>query len=176
LKRDDIQFRDEAPQDQEFLFHLYASTRAQEMALAPWDAAQTESFLRSQFHLQAAHYHRYYPEAAFLVIQGGGQPIGRLYVDRRPDEIHILDIALVPERRGEGIGTALLKELLSEAEESGKVVILYVEQFNPAHRLYLRLGFQPVKDEGVYWMMQWSSGRSGLAKPLASGEAGDSSR
>jgi len=97
-------------------------------------------------------------------------------IDRRRGEIHILDIALVPERRGEGIGTALLKQLLVEAEESGKVVILYVEQFNPAQGLYRRLGFQPVKDEGVYWMMQWSSGRSGLAEPLASGEAGDSSR
>ena len=105
--------RDEVPQDQDFLFNLYASTRAQEMALTPWDAAQTESFLRSQFHLQAAHYHRHYPEAAFLVIQDGGQPIGRLYIDRQPGEIHILDIALAPERRGAGIGTAFWQPRVS---------------------------------------------------------------
>lgn len=172
----EVQFREELPEDQEFLYRLYASTRATEMALVPWDAPQKESFLRSQFQLQSAHYHRHYPAASFFLIMDGSLPIGRLYVDRQPDDIHVLDIAVIPERRGEGIGTALLKAILAEAEESHRTVTLYVEQFNPAQRLYQRLGFQPVRDEGVYWMMRWAGGRSGAAEPPASGDCGHSSQ
>lgn len=121
--------------------------------MVPWDDAQKEAFLRSQWELQTAHYRRHYPQAAFLVVLDHDTRIGRLYVDRTPEDIHILDIAVVPERRGHGLGTVLMRELITEADASRKTVTLYVEKFNPAQRLYQRLGFLQVKDEGVYWML-----------------------
>jgi ribosomal protein S18 acetylase RimI-like enzyme len=145
--------RQETAEDREFVCVLYAGTRAEEMALVPWSDAQKEAFLRSQYELQTAHYRHHYPQAAFLIIVDSEMPIGRLYVDRTPEDIHILDISLISERRGQGLGTEFLRELIVEADASGKTVSLYVEKFNPAQRLYQRLGFVAVKDEGVYWML-----------------------
>ena len=76
-------------------------------------------------------------------------------VDRGPVEIRILDIALLPEYRGRGIGTAMLEELLTEARESGVPVRMHVERSNPAQSLYTRLGFEPVEERGLYYLLEW---------------------
>lgn len=139
--------------------------------MAPWSDEQKERFLRSQFELQTEHFHRHYPEASFHLICEGDAPIGRLFVDRAHDSIHILDIAIIPERQREGIGTALLEELQAEAKLSGEKMTLYVELFNPAQELYKRLGFRCVKDEGVYLLFEWSPEWSSAAEPPASRKA-----
>ncbi len=85
-----------------------------------------------------------------------GQPAGRLYVARWDDEIRIVDIALLPGHRNGGIGTALLRDLMQEAEAAGTPVTIHVERFNPALGLYLRLGFTAIQDKGVHLLMRWS--------------------
>jgi ribosomal protein S18 acetylase RimI-like enzyme len=150
-----ISLRPVEPGDDDFLYRVYAGTRADEMALVPWDDAQKEAFVRMQFNAQHAHYQTHYPDASYQVILSGGLPVGRLYVDRSPNELHIIDIALLPEHRNAGIGSALLKDLLAEAEQTGVPVGIYVEHFNPARRLYDRLGFSQVADEGIYYRMEW---------------------
>ena len=79
----------------------------------------------------------------------------RLLVDRRPEDIRVVDVSLTPEYRGKGIGTMFLRELLNEAEASGKSVSIHVEHFNPAMRLYERLGFRRIDTHGVYHLMEW---------------------
>jgi ribosomal protein S18 acetylase RimI-like enzyme len=143
------------PEDGPFLFQLYASTRAEELAVVPWDEAQKEAFLRMQFHAQTKFYAESFPDAAFLMVLREGEPAGRLYVDRRGDEIRLLDIALLPEHRGAGLGTALLRDLTAESAAAGKPLRIHVERFNPALRLYERLGFKLLQDEGVYFLMEW---------------------
>jgi predicted GNAT family acetyltransferase len=49
----------------------------------------------------------------------------------------------------------LLKELVVEADETGKKVVLYVETYNPARHLYERLGFRAEGEEGVYQLMEY---------------------
>jgi ribosomal protein S18 acetylase RimI-like enzyme len=127
----------------------------------PWTPEQAEHFLRSQFELQHSEYHRNYPDADYDVLLVGDVPAGRLYVGRGADSIHVLDIALLPEFRGSGIGTALLQELIDEAGASGRVVRVYVEHTNRAMTLYRRLGFEPVSDEGVYLLMERRPGAAG---------------
>ncbi len=151
------------PGDEEFLYRVYASTREAELALVDWDAAQKEAFLRMQFTAQHQYYQEHYAGAAFQLILVDGQPAGRLYVARWPDEIRIVDIALLPEYRSAGIGTALLKELLAEGARAGKPVSIHVERFNPALRLYERLGFTPVADKGVYLLLECSPERRSAA-------------
>jgi len=107
-----------------------------------------------QFDAQARYYRENYAEAKFSVILANRRPAGRLYVARWPEEIRIVDIAVLPEYRNAGIGTALLKDLISESEESGKPLSIHVERFNPALRLYGRLGFQQEEDKGVYQLMR----------------------
>ena len=88
------------------------------------------------------------------MVESEGRPAGRLYVHRRPAEIRILDISLLPEHRGQGIGGALLRDLITEAEGIGQPVSIHVEKQNPALRLYQRLGFVEAGDTGAYLFMQ----------------------
>jgi ribosomal protein S18 acetylase RimI-like enzyme len=154
-----------APDDEAFLYRVYASTRADEMAIVPWTDIQKEAFVRMQFRAQSAFYAEHFGGADFLVIERDGAPIGRLSLDRRDDDIRIIDIALLPETRGMGLGTSLLREILAEGERTGKPVSIHVEHFNPALRLYRRLGFEVVADEGVYYLMRWSPGRGSEDQP-----------
>ena len=154
INRDAIRFRPRRDDDREFLYTLYASTRAEEMKAVPWSDEQKEQFVRMQFHAQTVHYDDAYDPAGFTVIEENGRPIGRLYIDRQPDVIHIVDITLLPEKRGAGLGTVLLQEILDEGARTGAAVTIHVEHFNPALNLYRRLGFVHVASEGVYYLMK----------------------
>lgn len=148
--------------DAAFLLQVYAGTRADELALTNWDAAQRDSFVRMQYQAQAAHYGRHWPDAEHTVIEaivdGVRHDAGRLWLHHRPDAIHILDIAIQGEWRGRGIGTLCLRRLMDQAEASRREVDIYVESGNPARRLYDRLGFQPIGEpDGVHQRMAWRS-------------------
>ena len=144
--------------DRELLFRVYASTRTDELAVVPWDEAQKAAFLRAQFEAQDAWYREHYLQASFDVVLADGEPCGRLYVYRGSTEIRIVDIALLPEHRGGGIGTALLRDLLAEADAAGKRVTIHVERLNPALRLYERLGFTLAEDKGVHLLLDRAPG------------------
>ncbi len=149
-----IAFRPAGPDDDAFLQQVYASTRQEELAPLPWTAEQKSSFLRMQFEAQHRHYHQQFPDASFQIILRDGVEAGRLYVDRRPDTIHVIDIALLPSHRGAGIGTSILRDLMAEGDLTGRSVTLYVERFNPALRLYERLGFRVAADSDVYLFLE----------------------
>lgn len=149
-----ITLRPILPGDEEFLFSVYASTRAEELELLGWSAALKQEFLQMQFRAQAKSYQENYPGAEFRVILLDGQPVGRLYVQRIRTEIHVIDISLLPQYRGQGIGSQLLNGIMKEGAESDRPVTMYVERFNPALRLYVRLGFRQVSDQGVYLFMK----------------------
>jgi len=153
-----IVLRPITPGDDSFLAGLYASTRAEELSVTTWSDEEKAVFCRRQFDAQSAHYVENYPGASLQVIERAGELIGRLYVARWEREIRIMDIALLPARRGTGIGTQLLRELQDEARSAGKTLSIHVERFNPALRLYERLGFKVAEDKGVYLLLQWSSG------------------
>ena len=150
-----IAFRPINDGDGELLFAIYASTRVEELAQVTWDDAQKEGFLRMQFVAQRKFYESEYPGAEFQIILAAGEPAGRLYVHRREDEIRIMDLALLPEFRGRGIGTKILTDLLAEGESSVRRVTIHVEMFNPAQRLYERLGFKRISGTGVYHLLEW---------------------
>jgi len=151
-----ISLRPECPEDREFLYALYASTREEEMKLVSWPDSQKQAFLRMQFDLQSTHYHHHYPGASYQIILSEGLPIGRLYIHRVESQILLIDIALMPQHRGIGTGGQLLGELLAEARAAQKTLAIHVEHNNPALRLYARLGFRIIEDKGVYYYMEWS--------------------
>lgn len=148
-------FRQITEADLPFLARVYASTRTDELAGTGLTDSQTAEFLAMQFQAQHTHYQKYYPNADWLLIEHGGEDIGRLYIERWPTQHRIIDIALLPEHRGKGLGEALLRDLLDEAAAVGKDVSIHVEKFNPAMRLYRRLGFVTEEDKGVYDLMRW---------------------
>jgi GNAT superfamily N-acetyltransferase len=143
--------------DEPFLLRVYAGTRAAELAIVPWTDEQKTAFVQMQFAAQAKHYREHYPDTTFDVILLGDEPVGRLYVARWTGEICIVDIALLPDYCNRGIGSSLLRELQQEARVAGKPLRIHVERFNPALRLYERLGFRLVEDRGVYLFLEWRS-------------------
>lgn len=149
--------RPETDDDKPFVRRLYYGTRQAEMdLLADWSAAQKEAFLAQQFHAQSSHYAVHFPDASFDIVEFRGEPVGRLYIDRRDDEIRLIDIALVSEHRGQGLGSELMSEILAEGSRSQLPVRIHVEHNNPAMRLYKRLGFRKLEEQGVYWLMEWT--------------------
>jgi ribosomal protein S18 acetylase RimI-like enzyme len=153
-----LTFRPIVEADLPFLARLYASTRTEELAVTPWSDEQKAAFLDMQFRAQHSHYQQHYPEADWLMTMREGEDVGRLYVDRWPSEHCIIDIAFLPEHRGKGLGAALTRDLMDEAAAAGKAVSIHVEKFNPAMRLYRRLGFMTEEDKGVYDLMRWKTG------------------
>lgn len=152
---DRIGYRSEQQDDEAFLYGLYASTRAAEMALTGWDDVQKEAFLRMQFGFQTTHYRRHYSTASFQVILLDSRKIGRLYVHEGPREFRLMDIALVPEHRGAGIGTSVVGSLLEQAARLRKPVTLHVEPYIRSVRLYERLGFHTVAQHVTNQLMEW---------------------
>lgn len=150
-----LRLRPALDQDQAFLRQVYAGTRADEIALTGWDDATAEAFLRMQFDAQQAHYRTHRPGASVDVIEAGAVAVGRLYVAREPGLIHVVDIALLPAFRGRGYGSELLGALLAEARAGAARVTIYVEQGNRALSLYQRLGFKPVSQISMSWLMEW---------------------
>jgi ribosomal protein S18 acetylase RimI-like enzyme len=121
-----------------------------------WSAEEEQAFVRQQFEAQDEHYRQHYPGAAFDVILVDGRPAGRLYVARWPAEIRIMDISLLPEFRGGGVGSELVTRLQAEGRAAAKKVTIHVERFNRALSLYTRLGFSPVEERGVYLFLESS--------------------
>lgn len=143
--------------DRELLLQIYGSTRIDELAQVDWGDADKARFVESQFDAQAKHYADVYPDGQYDVIESpAGEPIGRLYLHRGRSELRIIDIALLPAWRGQGLGSRILNDLLNEAVAANRVVSIHVEIFNPAQRLYERLGFVPVETRGLYRLMQWT--------------------
>jgi ribosomal protein S18 acetylase RimI-like enzyme len=154
--RFDIAYRPAREDEIDFLGTVYASTREEELAQTGWPEEARQAFLSQQHEAQHAHYANVYPEAERLVIERGGERIGRLYLMEWPANLRIVDIALLPAARGQGIGEAILRDIGADAASRGKKVSIHVETFNPARRLYERLGFADVEDKGVYKLMEWS--------------------
>ena len=155
---DGLGLRPAGPDDRAFLLGLYATTRADELRPVPWSDDQKAAFVEMQFEAQDSAYRAAYRDGEFLIVLAGSQPIGRLYLGRLPGELRLIDITLTPEHRGTGIGRALIASVLARARGEGLVVTLHVEPWNPARRLYERMGFRTVELRGMYEFMRCGPG------------------
>ncbi|HYR07305.1 MAG TPA: GNAT family N-acetyltransferase [Longimicrobium sp.] len=140
--------------DMGFLHRLYATTREDELKQVDWTTVQKAAFISQQFHAQHQYWRENYTDTSWDLVLLDGEPVGRLYVARWPDDIRVVDIALMPEHRGGGLGTRLLREILAEGDASGRKVSIHMEIFNPARSLYERLGFVQAQEKGVYLLME----------------------
>ena len=150
-----VSFRPAAKEDQAFLLDVYGSTRLDELALTNWDQTQKDAFVRMQFTAQQLHYSQQYPKAEHLIVLLDGSSIGRLYVANIGTEVRIIDLTILPDYRSAGLGTQILKELMDEAKSRDLPLCIYVESFNPSHRLFLRLGFAKTGESGYSDLLEW---------------------
>lgn len=158
--------RHAAAADVQFLLELHRSFRMDELAVLSWPLEQKHAFLDQQFAFQHRNYMAAFPNADFLVVELEGRPMGRLYLDVDPSRWHVIDIGLLPESRGAGMGTTLLSAIQRHAAASGAGVVLHVEQHNVrAHRLYRRLSFRDVDIGSTHIRMEWQDGACAAATP-----------
>ncbi len=137
---------------------LYADTRADEMSSVPWAQTAKQQFLDQQFNLQHQHYLKHYPDADFLVIERDGVVQGRYYLSRKPPEHLIIDICLMAQQRGHGIGRVLIEESQREAALLGRGMHLHVIKYNTrAQQLYEKLGFRIEGGSDMHHHMCWRS-------------------
>jgi ribosomal protein S18 acetylase RimI-like enzyme len=156
LKLGGVTTRPEADDDEAFLMRLFASTKERELAFLPFTDDQKRAFLFQQFDAQRRHYRSYGALLTSTVIEQDGAPIGRLYLDETPTHLHVVDITLLPEWRGRGVGGAVIEALQTAARAAAKAILLSVDKTNPALRLYRRLGFTETADRDLQWEMEWS--------------------
>lgn len=150
-----ISMRPARGEDDEFLYELYAGSRAEEVAAWGLDPAQRDMLLKLQFKASRQHYEIAFPGSEHSIITDQGRPVGRLLVYRSEQEIRLVDIALLPGHRGRGVGSALILELLGEAARSSRPLTLHVEKQNRAARLYERMGFCLAGETGAHFRMEW---------------------
>jgi ribosomal protein S18 acetylase RimI-like enzyme len=151
-----VRLRPVTPEDEVILLKIYASTREEEMQQAAgWSDEQKEMFLRWQLEMQRNDYERRFPRADYQIILFAGEPAGRLWVGRTPEQIRLLDIAILPRFQNRKIGTYLLRNLIKESEETGIPLRHMIFKLNTeARRFYERLGFRLMEDDRMYLLME----------------------
>jgi ribosomal protein S18 acetylase RimI-like enzyme len=148
-----LRLRPEREDDAAFRFRLFCDARP-DLALLPLPAR--EQLMTMQFRAQTMSYRAQFPAARLDIIELDGNPIGRIAVDRSGDAVHIVDQALSPPFRNLGIGSAIMRALMREAEQAGLPLRLHVASDNAsALRLYLRLGFVSLGAGPSHAMLEW---------------------
>jgi ribosomal protein S18 acetylase RimI-like enzyme len=139
------------PEDEEFLKRLFAESQEHLSAFRPNEALY-QSLLEMQYRGRKASYEAEFPDAVDSILsvkdQAGNElPVGRLLVDCRPDCWRIVDIALLAEYRGQGMGGWALQLCRKQCDESAGKMALVVRPENRARRLYERLGFHVTHED-----------------------------
>lgn len=151
-----IGLRPAGPDDEEFLYRVYASTRADEVAAWGWNQHQQEAFLKMQFKAQQQAYKWQFPTAEHSIILRDEERAGRLIVVKTAQEIRLTDIAILPEYRNAGAGTVFVKDLQDQAQAAGLPLRLRVAKTNAAaRRLYERLNFTVTGESDTHFTMEW---------------------
>jgi ribosomal protein S18 acetylase RimI-like enzyme len=153
-----VSLRAEQSEDEKFLFEVYASTRQEELDLTGWDEAARQGFLAMQFQAMRQGYRSRFPSAEFSIVMLGDQAIGRMVTDRSGAEIRVVDLALLPVGRSQGIGTLLMQRICAEAAGARKPVRLCVLKGNRAIGWYERLGFRKIGEAGFHDEMERTPG------------------
>ncbi len=149
-----IRLRPSGENDIQFIVAVYRSTREEELKLTNWTEEQKSAFIYMQSMAQLAEYKSNYPGAAMQVVMYKKQDAGRFYTWENEEEIRIIDITLLPQYKGKGIGSMLLNNLIKKSKESKKKITLHVDPLNRALKLYIRLGFVHIRNNGRHYYME----------------------
>ena len=152
-----LSLRPVGPEDEQFLFTVYASSRLDDLESLGWNADQIREFLQMQYEAQRRFLESEYRRADDQIILMNGEAVGRLLVERRDHEIRGIDVALLPQFRNQGIGSWLFAQLQSESSRTRKPLRIQVIRFNPAVALLERLGFVRTSETGTHFQMEWQA-------------------
>jgi GNAT superfamily N-acetyltransferase len=145
------ELRRAARADEERLFALHRDAMKDYVAETwGWDEAWQRTFF-AQTYAPSRH--------ALIVRSGAGIPgalVGRICLTRHWRRVFLRDIELVAAERNRGLGTVIVAAIVELARQRRQTVDLLVLKCNPAQRLYARLGFDVIADDGARLTMRAS--------------------
>jgi ribosomal protein S18 acetylase RimI-like enzyme len=144
--------------DEAFIQRLIEEAVADELGAREWPEPARSKLLEIQYLARRRGYREAFPGATEEIVQRDGEAAGWLVTARDGESIRVVDIALLPEERGKGVGTACIRDLQGEAERSARMVRLSVVRNNPAALLYHRLGFRVTGGDEIRYAMEWRNG------------------
>lgn len=141
-----LTFRRATPADDALLFHLFAEHRSVEFSAMGFPPQMLNGLLTSQYQLRVNSYAASFPDAEQWILETTASgPVGHMLLATDGSGIILVDIVVATAHRNQGIGTAALEHVLS----AGLPVTLQTRVDSPAKTLYLRAGFQVLKDDGL---------------------------
>jgi ribosomal protein S18 acetylase RimI-like enzyme len=150
-----VTLRPELPGDEPFLRSLIHATIAAELGASQWPEPMRGHLLGIQYTTRRQVHRANFPEAASYVVDADGADAGWALVTTLPHEIRLVEIMILQELRGKGIGTAAIRQILAIATAADKPVRLNVNVTNHAAiRLYERLGFRRIEADEVQHVME----------------------
>jgi ribosomal protein S18 acetylase RimI-like enzyme len=94
-------------------------------------------------------------DAQFSVVEENGEPIGAIGLKVLIDRLRIVELQVLPEYQGRGIGSALLRAQMEHAQRTQQFIALRVLFENRARSLYTRLGFVISGRTETHYLMEW---------------------
>ena len=156
------------PDDQVFLDALYASSRADLLPIGT-DAGFVDQLIRMQQRIQTMGFAQNYPDAQHWIVLKHDKAIGRLVVDASSTDVRLVDIVMLPEAQGGGVGTALMQAVQRFARERSLGMSLAVLTSNThARNLYARCGFVVHRSDALFEHMLWRADASSPASAIQS--------
>lgn len=150
-----IKRRRKTQADEAFLRRLIFDTVGRELGADAWPEPVRGHLLGIQSDGRRQSHRVNYPDAASEVIVADGRDAGWIVVMTMPHEVRLVEIMVVAEFRGQGIGSAAIGEVLASAQSAGTPVRLNVNVTNSgAIRLYERLGFRRIGGDEVQQLME----------------------
>lgn len=144
------------PEDEEFLFEVYAGSRMDEINEWQWNEKQKKQFLQIQYRSQQLSYKHKYPHLETKIIVAEKEKVGRLVLADLRNKLVIVDLTILPQFQGKGMGTKVLLECQESARKHDKTVQLSVFRSNErAKSLYEQMGFKQVECNDLYIFMEW---------------------
>jgi GNAT superfamily N-acetyltransferase len=163
--RGPISLRPEQPGDADFLYSLFRSHTLAGFAGLAVNDAMKEALVRMQFESRDATYRSQYPDALFAIVERNGSACGRVVVDEAAGGVAggvgggvacIVDLELMPQSRGGGIGSALMTSLVGWLGERCATVRCTVLASNEASlRMCRRAGFVAIADNPPQVELEW---------------------
>ena len=152
-----LRLRPETEADGDFRFELFCASRPPEEDFSPLGQELAQRMLRQQFRAQSQSYRADFPEARFDVIELDGAPVGYVIVAVSDAQARVVDLAIVPERRGGAIGEAVIKCVAAEAQSRALPLRASVLNGNQGSlRFCRRLGFELIGEPSAFYTeLEW---------------------
>jgi ribosomal protein S18 acetylase RimI-like enzyme len=131
--------------DAAFVYHLHRSTM-QDYVAQTWGAWNEE--------FQARMFTHWFEPARFQIVVVDDQDAGLVSVQRRPTELFLNTLEILPAYQNRGVGAAVIRSILAQGQAEGLPVALQVLKVNPARQLYARLGFTVVGETTTHYRMR----------------------